>query len=88
MKNTDQRLWYQQKKNKYKSNKSFIFALYSTIESFVALRLRSWEIDQWPVFKSSLRLYEFHITLMPVGGVWLKKFSSQLLVNIRTDYIL
>ena len=39
-------------------------------------------------FKSWTRLIAFHITLIPLGKVWIQLFSLQLWVNSRTDYVL
>ena len=36
-------------------------------------------------FKSWTRLIAFHVTLMPLGKVWIQLFSLQLWVNSRTD---
>ena len=36
-------------------------------------------------FKSWTRLIAFHITLIPLGKVWIQLFSLQLWVNSRTD---
>ena len=39
-------------------------------------------------FKSWTRLIAFHITLIPLGKVWIQLFSLQLWVNSRTDWVL
>ena len=39
-------------------------------------------------FKTRTRLIAFHITLIPLGKVWIQLFSLQLWVNSRTDWVL
>ena len=39
-------------------------------------------------FKSWTRLIAFHISLIPLGKVWIQLFSLQLWVNSRTDWFL
>ena len=39
-------------------------------------------------FKTWTRLIAFHITLIPLGKVWIQLFSLQLWVNSRADWFL
>ena len=47
---------------------------------------RKW--TQWHEFQSWTRLITFHITLIPLGKVWIQLFSLQLWVDSRTDWVL
>ena len=44
---------------------------------------RKW--TRWHEFKSRRRLILFHITLIPLGKVWIQLCSPQLWVNSRAD---
>ena len=48
--------------------------------------LRKW--TWFPKFKSWMRLFTFHIALIPLGKVWIQLFSFQLWVNSRVDWTL
>ena len=49
---------------------------------------RRWKWTRRLEFKSWTRMIAFHITLIPLGKVWIQLFSLQLWVNSRTDWVL
>ena len=47
---------------------------------------RKW--TQLPLFESWVRLFAFHVALIPLGKLWIQVFSLLLWGNGRADYVL
>ena len=65
--------------------------IYIYIYIYIYLWCYGYHCRKWsrqPEFKSTMRLFAFHITLQSLGKVWIQLFTLQLWVNNRADLFL